>query len=215
MPDKEKSSKNEDKSSDEKSNSKQETDPPKNTSASNEPEKYPIETVIFYGVAFFLCCSYGVFAYDKNAFSAYAPLQPLVTLFEKLEHFSPFIEFLEDDNWAASVSEKTPEADVPKETESIVEKILTKEDLKKYDGSEGSPGIYLAMLGQVFDVSKAPQFYGPNGGYGFFAGRDASRAFVTGDFEEEGLIDDVSGLSSSDYLGLDEWIDLYHRDYRL
>ena len=92
MPDKEKSSKNEDKSSDEKSNSKHKTDPHNNTSASNEPEKYPIETVIFYGVAFFLCCSYGVFAYDKNAFSAYAPLQPLVTLFEKLEHFSPFIE---------------------------------------------------------------------------------------------------------------------------
>ena len=64
------------------------------------------------------------------------------------------------------------------------------------------------MLGQVFDVSKAPQFYGPEGGYGFFAGRDASRAFVTGDFDEEGLIDDVAGLSSSDYIGLDEWIGL-------
>ena len=95
----------------------------------------------------------------------------------------------------------------PKE-ESYQEKIFTREELKKYDGSEGSPGIYLAMLGQVFDVSKAPQFYGPEGGYGFFAGRDASRAFVTGDFDEEGLIDDVAGLSSSDYIGLDEWIGL-------
>ena len=49
--------------------------------------------------------------------------------------------------------------------------MFTKEELSKYDGSEGSPGIYLAILGQVFDVSKAPNFYGPNGGYGFFAGK--------------------------------------------
>ena len=93
------------------------------------------------------------------------------------------------------------------------ERILTKEELEKYDGSKGSKGIYIAILGQVFDVSKAPNFYGPNGGYGFFAGKDASRAYVTGNFDAEGLIDDVSGLSSSDYIGLDEWISFYHTDY--
>ena len=92
--------------------------------------------------------------------------------------------------------------------------ILTKEELGKFDGSEGSPGIYIALLGQVFDVSKAPNFYGPNGGYGFFAGKDASRAYVTGQFDSDGLIDDVSGLSSSDYIGLDEWISFYHNDYK-
>ena len=94
------------------------------------------------------------------------------------------------------------------------ERILTQEQLEKYDGSEGSKGIYIAVLGQVFDVSKAPNFYGPNGGYGFFAGKDASRAYVTGNFDAEGLIDDVSGLSSSDYIGLDEWISFYHTDYK-
>ena len=73
--------------------------------------------------------------------------------------------------------------------------------MKKYTGEKDSPGIYIAILGQVFDVSKAPNFYGPQGGYGFFAGKDASRAYVTGQFDSEGLTDDVSGLSSSDYLG--------------
>ena len=193
--------------------------------AEKEAEKsLKFENVIFYSLAFFLCCTYGAYSYDKNAFETYAsdftPLAPLVTLFERLEQFSPFIEFLEDDNWATLQEEKEKEklSDLisptkPKE-ESYQEKIFTREELKKYDGSEGSPGIYLAMLGQVFDVSKAPQFYGPEGGYGFFAGRDASRAFVTGDFDEEGLIDDVAGLSNSDYIGLDEWIGLYHKDYR-
>jgi len=36
----------------------------------------------------------------------------------------------------------------------------------------------------------------------FCSGRDGSRAFVSGQFDEAGLIDDVRGLSSSDYLGL-------------
>ena len=189
--------------------------------AEKEAEKsLKFENVIFYSLAFFLCCTYGAYSYDKNAFETYAsdftPLAPLVTLFERLEQFSPFIEFLEDDNWATLQEEKEKEKSTPAKPkeESYQEKIFTREELKKYDGSEGSPGIFLAMLGQVFDVSKAPQFYGPEGGYGFFAGRDASRAFVTGDFDEEGLIDDVAGLSNSDYIGLDEWIGLYHKDYR-
>ena len=48
--------------------------------------------------------------------------------------------------------------------------IMTKEELSKYTGEEGSPGLYLACLGRIYDVSEKPQFYGPGGGYGFFAG---------------------------------------------
>ena len=73
--------------------------------AEKEAEKsLRFENVIFYSLAFFLCCTYGAYSYDKNAFQTYAsdftPLAPLVTLFERIEQFSPFIEFLEDDNWA-------------------------------------------------------------------------------------------------------------------
>ena len=48
--------------------------------------------------------------------------------------------------------------------------MMTKEQLSAYTGAEGSPGIYLGILGRVYDVSTKPQFYGPEGGYGFFAG---------------------------------------------
>jgi hypothetical protein len=44
-------------------------------------------------------------------------------------------------------------------------------------------------------------------------GKDASRAFVTGDFSEGGLIDDVDGLSDADLRGLDEWTKFYDREY--
>lgn len=40
---------------------------------------------------------------------------------------------------------------------------------------------------QVFDVTRAPQYYAPpDGGYAFFSGRDGTRAFITGEFNETG-----------------------------
>jgi hypothetical protein len=47
----------------------------------------------------------------------------------------------------------------------------------------------------------------------FFLGVDGSRAFVTGDFKPEGLIDDITGLGSQDYIGLRDWLDFYTKDY--
>jgi hypothetical protein len=47
--------------------------------------------------------------------------------------------------------------------------------------------------GDVYDVSANRRMYGPGGGYGFFSGRDAARAFVTGCFKED-LTHDVRGL---------------------
>jgi hypothetical protein len=45
----------------------------------------------------------------------------------------------------------------------------------------------------VYDVSANRRVYGPGGGYGFFAGKDAARAFVTGCFKTD-LTHDVRGL---------------------
>ena len=76
--------------------------PTKNPSAQNESGSCPM-TVISYVLGFFLVCTYGVYVYDKTAFSNYSKeftaLEPLVTFFETAEKFSPFMEFLEDDNW--------------------------------------------------------------------------------------------------------------------
>lgn len=56
---------------------------------------------------------------------------------------------------------------------------------------------------------------GPGGSYHFFAGRDASRAFVTGKFKDD-LNDDVRGLSPENMRGLIEWRTFYrnHASYR-
>ncbi|RWS24746.1 neuferricin-like protein [Leptotrombidium deliense] len=93
------------------------------------------------------------------------------------------------------------------------ELLFTPEELKEYDGGDGSPGLYLAYLGIVYDVSKGKQHYGPGGGYAFFAGKDGSRAFITGEFNEKGLVDDVYDLSVESFGGVREWSDFYEKDY--
>ncbi|KAG7483728.1 hypothetical protein MATL_G00041360 [Megalops atlanticus] len=91
--------------------------------------------------------------------------------------------------------------------------LFREKDLSLYDGESGSRGLYLSILGQVFDVGKGSKHYGPGGGYHFFAGKDASRAFVTGDFTETGLTDDVSDLTPSQVVALFDWLAFYQRDY--
>ncbi|CAM4669590.1 neuferricin isoform X2 [Caretta caretta] len=92
-------------------------------------------------------------------------------------------------------------------------RLLSPAELARYTGAQGGPGLYLAVLGQVFDVRRGHKHYGPGGAYSVFAGKDASRAFVTGDFTPTGLVDDVSGLSPSEMLTIQNWLSFYGENY--
>ena len=48
----------------------------------------------------------------------------------------------------------------------------------------GKRKLLLAILGDVFDVSTGAKHYARGSAYGHFVGRDASRAFATGDYGE-------------------------------
>jgi predicted heme/steroid binding protein len=91
--------------------------------------------------------------------------------------------------------------------------VLTQDQLSLYTGRNGSP-VYVGIMGQVYDVTSGKRIYGPGGSYHFFAGRDASRAFVTGKFKED-LNDDVRDLSAQDMKGLIDWRSFYqnHESY--
>lgn len=95
-----------------------------------------------------------------------------------------------------------------------VGQLFTKEELAKYNGENDKP-IYLALLGRVYDVSKGAKHYGPGCSYSYFAGRDASVSFITGEFENfvEEEADDVLSLKSSDLLSLHNWQNFYEKDY--
>ena len=77
-------------------------------------------------------------------------------------------------------------------------RVFTKEELAKY--VDTSKGLKVAICGQVFDVTKGAEFYAKGAGYGFFAGRDASLAFATGNFKTN-LTDNV-GAPASPFLDL-------------
>ncbi|KFO75654.1 Neuferricin, partial [Cuculus canorus] len=44
-------------------------------------------------------------------------------------------------------------------------------------------------------------------------GRDATRAFATGDFTPTGLVDDISGLSPGELLAVQSWLSFYSNNY--
>ncbi|XP_063002665.1 neuferricin [Elgaria multicarinata webbii] len=93
------------------------------------------------------------------------------------------------------------------------EPVLSAAQLARYTGAEESAGLYLAVLGQVFDVQQGRRHYGPGGAYSFFSGKDATRAFATGDFTPAGLVDDISGLSPSEMLTIQNWLSFYNKNY--
>lgn len=63
--------------------------------------------------------------------------------------------------------------------------LLTPAQLALYNGTDPSQPIYLAINSTIFDVTAGKHTYGPGGSYEVFAGRDATRAFVTGCFLED------------------------------
>lgn len=94
------------------------------------------------------------------------------------------------------------------------ERLFTKEELKKCDGGTDSQGLlYLAILGEVFDVEKGAQHYRSGGGYSFFTGRDATRAYISGDFSDAGLVDNLDGMDDASLSSIDDWLSFYREEY--
>jgi len=79
----------------------------------------------------------------------------------------------------------------------------------KYNGTE-EERICIGIKGEIFDVTRGSNFYGPGGPYHAFAGRDASRAFAN--FSTESAMfketdDDLSDLTLQEQSQLNDWYD--------
>ncbi|CAD6586958.1 MAG: hypothetical protein ASARMPRED_002894 [Alectoria sarmentosa] len=79
---------------------------------------------------------------------------------------------------------------------------LTDAQLSIYNGTDPALPILVAVNGTIYDVSASPHFYGPGGSYSFFAGRDATRSFVTGCFDTD-LNGDLRGVEEM-FMPVDE-----------
>ncbi|KAK9760808.1 hypothetical protein K7432_014785 [Basidiobolus ranarum] len=92
--------------------------------------------------------------------------------------------------------------------------VLSEAELSRYNGVDPNLPIYVALDGEVYDVTAGRGYYAKGGSYGFFSGRDAARAYITGCFDTH-LTHDLRGLSKAQLQGLKGWKSFYenHRTY--
>ncbi|XP_057475443.1 membrane steroid-binding protein 1-like [Actinidia eriantha] len=82
---------------------------------------------------------------------------------------------------------------------------ISEEELKAYNGSDPKKPLFMAIKGQIYDVSQSRMFYGPGGPYALFAGKDASKALAKMSFEDKDLTGDISDLGPFELDALQDW----------
>ena len=82
---------------------------------------------------------------------------------------------------------------------------FTPAQLAAFDGKDDDTPVYVALRGDVFDVSAARHFYGPGGGYEMFRGRDASRCLAKMSLEESDLDGPIDDLNFGERDQLNDW----------
>uniref|UniRef100_A0A915EAR8 Cytochrome b5 heme-binding domain-containing protein n=1 Tax=Ditylenchus dipsaci TaxID=166011 RepID=A0A915EAR8_9BILA len=92
--------------------------------------------------------------------------------------------------------------------------VFTVDQLALFDGTRKSNPVYLALLGRVYNVEKGRKFYAPPAATAFSLQR-RHQSFCDRRFYTCGLTDDVFGLSESELLSIDEWINFYEKEYEL
>ncbi|OJA07770.1 hypothetical protein AZE42_02987 [Rhizopogon vesiculosus] len=86
--------------------------------------------------------------------------------------------------------------------------------LATFDGTDSTKPLYLAIDGDVFDVSSNRRTYGPGGPYHHMAGVDAARSFATGCFATH-RTHDLRGLSEDEIMAVEHWKTFFtdHKTY--
>ena len=141
---------------------------------------------------------------SQERLSAISQLQDFLNRIDKEESASliPWIEqrlhilhVLEGlDEHYGTVVETTDESSPMDERPDPNTRLITPTELATHITLEN--GVWLSILGKVYDVTTGPSFYGPDGSYKFYAGRDASPCYSTG-------INNVKGANEH----LEEWED--------
>ncbi|KAI0085219.1 cytochrome b5 [Irpex rosettiformis] len=101
---------------------------------------------------------------------------------------------------------------------TLLFKTYTPKTLSPFNGENGQR-ILLSIKGVVYDVTAGRSFYGPNGMYANFAGRDASRGMAKQSFDEEMLtpidqpLDKLEDLKPDEIENMNGWMDHFSSKY--
>ncbi|CAO3695949.1 unnamed protein product [Umbelopsis ramanniana] len=91
--------------------------------------------------------------------------------------------------------------------------LITADYLAKCDGHNPEFPIYVAIRGEVFDVSNNKDAYGPGKGYNVFCGKDSSKALGKSSLKPEDCIPDISELTETELQTLDQWYAFFSKRY--
>ncbi|CAO3564868.1 unnamed protein product [Mortierella alpina] len=114
-----------------------------------------------------------------------------------------------------------PPPAAPRRLPTLVFKEYTPKELAQFDGRTEDTRILMAIQGKVFDVTRGRNFYGPDGPYGNFAGRDASRGLAKNSFDKSMLtaldapIDKLEDLNDEEKESLSDWAGHFEGKYQL
>ena len=111
-------------------------------------------------------------------------------------------------------TQSEPELIKVDDIEKELPKDFTHEQLREFNGTNDKP-IYIALKGEIFDVTNARDYYGEGTGYHCFAGKEASRAMAKFSFEDEDMNDNVHDLTPFERDNLNDRIEQYkhYRNY--
>ena len=87
--------------------------------------------------------------------------------------------------------------------------LVSIEELSQHTTTES---IWLSILGKVYDVTTGQAFYGPDSGsYRFYAGRDASPCFSSGQNNEEGAAEPLEEWDGKKLMAILDWSEFYEK----
>ena len=87
--------------------------------------------------------------------------------------------------------------------------LVSIEELSQHTTAEST---WLSILGKVYDVTTGQSFYGPDAGsYRFYAGRDASPCFSSGQNNEEGAAEPLEEWDGKKLMAILDWSEFYEK----
>jgi len=90
-------------------------------------------------------------------------------------------------------------------------RLVKPEELEVANG-EDSDHLWLAVGGKVYNVKKGQEFYGADGSYHVFAGRDSLVPYVTGVFTPEEAAKSWKDLEPQKLPQLNHWVEFYDKE---
>ncbi|KAE8222296.1 hypothetical protein CF319_g4480 [Tilletia indica] len=92
---------------------------------------------------------------------------------------------------------------------------FTPSELSKFNGTDPSQPVYVAVKGTIFDVSERREMYEPGKGYSIFAGKDGSRGLGMSSLKPDDAVADYSTLDDKQMKVLDDWLAYYTKRYNI